>query len=160
MGHRRSEQALLLVATAALLAISGCKHRPPGELSPGSSASTDRDAGTQDLVPFRCEERDGLFVAPAGREVEWTTLASEASLLPNTLDGEPHGHVIDKLEADTLIASCGFRQEDVLLSVNGHSATGLAEALQAYQACLNDREFVFQLERGGDPTEVHIVIEE
>ena len=82
-------------------------------------------------APLRCEERDGRFVAPAGREVEWTTLASEASLLPNTLDGEPHGHVIDKLEA-----------------------------LQAYQACLDDREFVFQLERGGEPTEVYIVIEE
>ncbi len=80
-----------------------------------------------------------------------TAHASSARAFPHLKDGEPQGLKIVGVRSGSLLATCGFRSGDIVLSVGGMELNGVSSAMTAYQELTGSPEVTVEVIRRGQP---------
>ncbi|MGH8057172.1 MAG: PDZ domain-containing protein, partial [Candidatus Entotheonellia bacterium] len=74
-------------------------------------------------------------------------LLKEARLIPHFRDDQAAGFVVTRLSSKSFLEQIGLRNGDILTGINGQKLNTLEEALQAYQALLNESVLQLEVER-------------
>lgn len=128
------------------------------------SSLTATGAATGAAIPARC--------TPAGADTGFTlsrtafdaaltdsgSMASEARIVPNFQDGRATGFKLYAIRPDSLFASCGVKNGDVLQRVNGMEINSPDMALEAYSKLKNAGRIELALTRAGKPETVLITL--
>jgi len=105
----------------------------------------------------RCEPGDdGGYVLREKPFDDIEALTGEARIVPNFADGEVNGMRLSSVRRDTLLASCGLENGDIIRAVNEMPITSPEQGLEAYGAARDADELVFKVIRRGDETTVRI----
>jgi len=74
-------------------------------------------------------------------------LLKEARLIPHFRNDQAAGFVVMRLARKSFLEQIGLRNGDILTGINGQKLNTLEEALQAYQALLNESVLQLEIER-------------
>jgi hypothetical protein len=99
---------------------------------------------------------DHYQVSPAVGE-ELGQLSMSIRVVPHYRDGEPRGLKLFGIPGDSLPASCGFANGDVVVSLNGLPLSNPSEALEAYAEVTAAGEALFSVERDRQAHTIRIV---
>jgi S1-C subfamily serine protease len=112
------------------------------------------ESGERPLIG-RCElERkvvDALLAQPSG-------LMKQARIVPAVVEGEARGFKIYGVRPNSIPKVLGFKNGDLVTSVNGRELVSIDSAMVAYEAFRHETEFRVVLERKRQVQELEIVI--
>jgi hypothetical protein len=108
----------------------------------------------------RCVEVGDHYEVPAAVAEDLGELSMSIRVVPHFRAGETAGFKLYGIPGDSLPASCGFTNSDVIVSLNGIALTGPAEGLEAYTAVMEANEALFVVEHRGEPRAIRIVASE
>jgi hypothetical protein len=140
--------------------LSGSLHnaqvaRPDG----GEAAAPSREAPAS--MAWRCTAKEDGFLldrAMALQQLDLQGLTREARFVPHL---SAQGHQVDGfkmygLRPDSFLSSCGFRNGDVVQSVNGHSLGSTEEVLKAWTEEREAKTLRVAIERTGKQTTLEV----
>ncbi len=78
-----------------------------------------------------------------------TQFMTQVRIVPNLVRGKASGYKMLNIKADSLVASVGFKNGDILKEINGKSINRPEEAFQAYQQLKSGGAFTIEVERKG-----------
>lgn len=118
-----------------------------------------RGRGTRQFRPdpgYRCVvDGDGYAVDGAVLD-DFEASLSRVRLVPSYRDGRAEGFKMYGLRDDSLPASCGFHNADVITAVNGLPIATPADALDAYAQLQSEHELTFTVQRRDEILELTI----
>ena len=97
-------------------------------LAGSSPPAIPRAAGTSP----RCTQIGGRYELSRGAFDSLNEISSEGRLVPSFQDGKAQGFKIYAIRPDSIYASCGFQNGDVISLVNGMQIDSPEKALNAY----------------------------
>jgi hypothetical protein len=105
---------------------------------------------------------DGAFTMDAAEwralRADMAQLATQVRAIPHRgADGEVDGLRLAAIRHGSLPSRLGFRNGDIVKTVNGHPLADTSAALDAWQAAAGETRFTFEIERRGEP--VALVVE-
>lgn len=145
---KKAGKRLRIVATGA---------EPGGGEAAGASAG--ESAGSAPRAPLEVRRIDDTHVEVDAAGVAALDLSAEASsvrIVPAFADGRATGFKLFGLRSGSLLSRLGFKNGDVVHSVNGRPLTSPDRALEAYEALKTERRFVVEITRGGQPTSLTV----
>lgn len=131
-------------------------------LSPGAVSAIEalgqRSAGPPaDPVEGGCVAEGQVFRLPAGSLDDPQEIASSLRSIPHKgADGRIDGFRLSGIRRSSIVASCGFKNGDVLHAVEAMPLTSPEEALAAWQALHQATTLRFDLTRRGQAITVEI----
>ena len=135
-------------------------ERGEGAAGGGSPRSLpDTAAVARPAIDTRCTQtKTGYAMSAAAFDeaIGQAGAATEARVVPNFQDGQATGFKLFSIRPDSLFASCGIRNGDVINTVNGMAINSPDMALTAY-AKLKDAERIdLAITRSGEPATIRI----
>ena len=104
----------------------------------------------------RCAELgDGHYVLDL-TTLEPEDISREVRVIPHLTDGQTDGYKLYAIHYDSLLASCGLRNGDLVRSVSDTPLTSTDLAMQAYEHARTADSLVIGLDRRGTPKELRI----
>lgn len=90
---------------------------------------------------------------------DFSTLLSQARVIPNFKNGKADGFVITAIVPGSLYEQIGLQNGDVIRQVNGEKIVSAQQAMQMYQQLQNATSISLALERNGQPQEIYYDIQ-
>jgi hypothetical protein len=139
-------------------------RRRGGVTKTGGAHATPRDAFTQTLVDgIRKRGTHAYEIQSTAWELALRNLgalAKSVRVAPAVREGRALGFRLLAVKADGPFAKLGFREQDVLVSVNGLTVANLEQALDTYRKLRSHRHFVLGILRAGQALRQEYTIRE
>ena len=113
-----------------------------------------RDTGA--VAAPRCKKNGEVYTLPP--EIFSTEeLGRQARIVPvRGGDGQKPGFKVMAIRKGSVLDSCGFKNGDILLSLNSHALRTPQSAFEAYKEYSDAKEIKISLTRDGTPVELHL----
>lgn len=140
-------------------ATAGMREVPSRRLRPGASSGEDSGSAEDPKITCeadgRCEmsraDLDAFLASPA-------TLLRQLRILPHLKDGKPIGVKLFGIRPRSLAAQLGFKNGDVLHTINGYTVGSPDKALAAYSKLKDAETLSFALTRRGEDATIELKI--
>lgn len=145
----------------AMAALSSLPGLEPQKVPGNSGVVPITGPDLSDLAPITCEEGrctiprgtfDALRADPGG-------LVKQARIIPRMQEGAMHGLKLYGIRPTSVFRAIGMENGDTVTELGGKQLRSMEDAMTAYTALLERREWSIKGERRGLPFEVTIVIE-
>jgi type II secretory pathway component PulC len=73
-------------------------------------------------------------------------------------EGKAEGFQLSQIQKNSILNSVGFKEGDVIQSVNGQGVRSLQDALALYQKFIESDSFTIGILRGNKPQTLHVKI--
>ncbi len=148
-GQLETWDSLMKMATQSLESLSERPSRYSSSTGTGSSGSS-----TYTRPPPACEKlEDGRYrVLPTFDPQDFEGMSRTLRMIPHRgADGEIDGYRLSAIRRGSAGDSCGFKNGDIVHSLNGHKVRTMDQALEAYQALKDAPSAVVEVTRRGQP---------
>ena len=109
---------------------------------------------------LRCLEGEDHYAIPPEALDDLNQLSMSLRVVPHYRDGRPYGLKLFGIPGDSLPASCGFGNGDVVTALNDLPLTNPTEALDAYATVVERGVARFTVDRRGEVRQVRIRVGE
>ncbi|WP_242346935.1 type II secretion system protein GspC [Anaeromyxobacter terrae] len=115
---------------------------PPARGAPGGRGME----GVRELGQNKYEIERGVIDSTLGN---LNTIATQARIVPSFKNGAANGFKLFSIQPNSLYASIGIENGDVIQRVNGYEINSPDKALELYQKLRESQRVTIELERGG-----------
>lgn len=159
----RSDARVLLGTVWSLVGVTAVSDETGVTLKARGASATEGqcDAAERDALALAVKRQNGEYVVTrAVAERMSKCVAGACRVVPAIKDGKVQGLKLFSVRAGSFLSALGFRNGDVLLTVNGRSLSSADEALATLDAARKSNVAVVKLQRAAEVLELTLRAEE